>query len=769
MINKMRILLILFWIYTSILSPDNGNAFEPVGKKEKGVTISATIIEKGTRISLQNIKVYLRDLKTGEIVASPVTGTKGDFLVTVKPGKYIAIITSSGYDKFEEEIDVNPEKENNFLFRVIPQIINPYRVVIRQKTKKSEISKQPISLQDAASLPGSNRDVLKSVTNLPGVNSVSVFNGYGNGIVIRGSAQEDSLFTVNEHSIPGFYHFGGFESIIEPEMIDSIDYNAGGFSAEYGNAMGGVISMNIRNPRTDRIGGYANLGFLSSSFMVEGPVSEKDSFYFSLKRGFLDQYIKIAEKVDENRDNKIDFIEYPVYYDGSLMFNHTISEGNDLRLISIHSNDSMKFTNPEDPVSERYSDTLKYTEYFSTFMGEWHCKKGKLKSVLSPMYTLSQITWDQGERSYHKQQVNTFALSEKGEYRLNGTHKLTGGARLDSAHVNLDSNSMIIEKEGEISYDNQDLELKLNKDFNFFFPTVYLMDQVSAGDFTVTPGIHSFRDTYNKHNVFDPRLFVRYQITSKTAVKTAAGQYSQIPQYDEFLEPWGTRGLKPERSIHTVAGAEHYFTDDIFIDVQVYNKKFKDLAVRNIEDDPTLYSNEGSGRSYGAEILLRHNMTDNFFGWISYSYSVAKRKDGENEPERYFDSDIPHNLITVVSYKPNRYWSFGFRYQYASGAPYTDLLNVNTIYDTDNNEYIPQYSGPINNKRLPSHHIVDFRIDKYWILNNIILSTYLDFRNILQSKYVTSIEYNEDYTDQEKQLSADSEIPLIFLGMKIDF
>ncbi|RPJ83023.1 MAG: hypothetical protein EHJ94_00535, partial [Deltaproteobacteria bacterium] len=418
MSKKIKVFLILFWIYASISSPDNGNASEPVDEKETGVTIRATVIEKGTRISLQNVKVYLRDLKTDEIVVSSVTDSNGDFQVTVKPGQYHVIITSSGYDKFEEEIDVDPEQENDFLFRVIPQIINPYRVVIRQKKKKSEVSKQTISLQEAASLPGSNRDVLKSVTNLPGVNSVSVFNGYGNGIVIRGSAQEDSLFTVNEHSIPGFYHFGGFESIIEPEMIDSIDYNAGGFSAEYGNAMGGVISMNIRNPRTDRIGGYANLGFLSSSFMVEGPVSEKDSFYFSLKRGFIDQYIKIAEKVDENRDNKIDFIKYPAYYDGSLMFNHTISEGNDLRLISIHSNDSMKFTNPEDPVSERYSDTLKYTEYFSTFMGEWHCKKGKLKSVLSPMYTLSRITWDQGERSYHKQNVNTFALSEKGEYRL---------------------------------------------------------------------------------------------------------------------------------------------------------------------------------------------------------------------------------------------------------------------------------------------------------------------------------------------------------------
>ena len=94
-------------------------------------------------------------------------------------------------------------------------------------------------------------------------------------------------------------------------------------------------------------------------------------------------------------------------------------------------------------------------------------------------------------------------------------------------------------------------------------------------------------------------------------------------------------------------------------------------------------------------------------------------------------------------------------------------LNFPTL--PDNNEYIPSYSGPINNKRLSSHHQIDFRIDKYWILNDFIISTYIDFRNILQSKHVTSIEYNEDYTAQEEEVSVDSEVPLIFLGMKIDF
>jgi outer membrane receptor for ferrienterochelin and colicin len=316
---------------------------------------------------------------------------------------------------------------------------------------------------------------------------------------------------------------------------------------------------------------------------------------------------------------------------------------------------------------------------------------------------------------------------------------------------------------------SSDLELRLKKDFNFFYPTIYVMDQITAGKITVTPGIHMFRDTYNHYDLIDPRIFAKYQIRKETALKASLGLYSQMAQYDEFIEPWGTKGLKPEKSVHKVAGIEHYFTDSLFLDVQAYHKSFSDLVVRESADNPTHFTNDGRGESYGAEILLRQNMTDHFFGWISYSYSVAKRKDGPDKAARYFDSDIPHNFIAVMNYKPNRDWSFGVRYQYVSGSPYTDLKNMNTFYDVDNNEYIPLYTGDINTQRLPAHQQVDIRIDRYWLFDKFVLSTYLDFRNVFRSSYVASVEYNEDYTAKEPVKSLDSQIPMIFLGMKIDF
>lgn len=733
--------------------------------------VSGVVLEKGSRIPLAHTKIHIRDDQSRNIVQAPATDGKGFFEIGLVAGDYTLIIAASGYEKWEKTIKVPDPMQKDLVIRVIPQVLNPYHVIVRKKKDKPEVSAQSLSVTEAASVPGSGRDVLKSVTSLPGVNSVSVFNGYGKGISIRGSSQEDSLFLVGDHSIPAFYHFGGFESIVEPEMIESMDYNAGGFSAEYGNAMGGVVSMNLRRPRTDRFGGYVNLGLLSSSFMVEGPVGEKDSLSFGMKRGFIDRYIKMAEEVDDerNKDNDGRFLKYPVYYDANFAYCHRIAEGNEMRLTGIGADDTFEYADAETAVAERFSNTTNHRQRFATFIGEWDYKAGDVRSVLSPMVTSSRLTWDQGDRAYFKQNVNAMALNEKAEYRLNDTHRLKGGLRMDYMKVNLDSNSMVQEKEGEISYDHTDLELKINRDFSFFYPTVYLMDQVSLGRFTVTPGFHYFRDTENGHDLMDPRLSVRFRLTPATTLKTALGLYSQMPQYDECLKPWGTEGLEPERSVHAVAGIEHYFTDSLFLDVQAYKKTFSNLVVRESADNPTVYSNSGKGESYGAEIMLRQNMTDRVFGWISYAYAVARRTDGPGKAERYFDMDTPHNLVGVLNYKPNRNWSFGVRYQYVSGTPYTDLLNVNTRYDVDNDIYVPLYTGIVNEDRLTSHQQVDFRIDRYWLFDDCVLSAYLDFRNVFQSKYVTDMAYNPDYTAKEEVLSVDSEIPLIFVGMKIDF
>lgn len=746
-------------------------------KRALGTTVKGILLEKGTRKALNDITIYIRDLSTKAIAATLSTDEKGEFECRLEPGKYGVIIAAVGYEKLEEEINVEEDEERRLTLRLVPLTISPYEIIVREKKQSSEVSNQQLSVQEVNQIPGTNRDVLASIKNLPGVASVSVFNGYGNGIVIRGSAQEDSLFLVNDHSIGGFstiigfYHFGGIESIIEPELIESIDYIAGGFSAEYGDALGGVIDLNVKDPRTDRLGGYANLGLLSTSFMLEGPLGDKDSFAVSFKRGFLGWYVETMEDLEDDENNTLDYVEYPTYYDGSIIYRHAFSKNNDLKITAVTKSDTVDVKGDVDFVSERSSGHSTYKDQFVTLIGEWGYRTDDFRSVFLPMVSYSLTDANFGDRAYHKQFFDTYALTEKLEYQLNDVHRLKGGVGVKMVNAQLDSYSFALEKEGEIPNPNYDQEMRLKKDFFFYYPSLFLMDQIQLGRFALTLGINTIYDSHNEHALMDPRFTLKYQLTKDTTLKGATGLYSKRPLYDECVAPWGTKGLKPEKSIHGVLGVEHQFGENITLDVQSYYKSFYDMVVRTDDLDPSRYGNEGTGHAYGAEILLRHQMTDHFFGWISYGYSVARRKDGPDEEERYFDSDIPHSFTAVVSYKPNQYWSFGLKYAYASGLPYNDvdLDEMETLYNVDTDTYYPLYDGPINNGRLPDRQQLDLRIDKYWIFNNFILSTYLDFRNVLQHKNVIGKVYNKDYSESEDAYSIDSYVPLIFLGLKLDY
>ena len=743
--------------------------------KRPTFSIQGLLLEKGTRRALADIMVYIQDDTDKKIVATLTTDQAGRFQAQLLPGKYTVIIAAVGYDKLEQALKVNQHSDKNLTLRIVPTTINPYQIIVRSQKKSREVSQQKLNTEEANQVPGSSRDVLASIKNLPGISSSSAFNGYGNGIVIRGSSQEDSLFLVNNHAlgdfsdIGGLYHFGGFESIIEPELVDSVDYIAGGFSAEYGDALGGIIDLDIRDPRTDRFGGFANLSLLSTSLMLEGPISSKDSVAFSFKRGFLDQYIKIAQSTQDEENDDTEFIEYPTYYDGTAVYHHSFSKDNDFKLTAVGKSDSVEAKDDVEDVWQRESDRTLLEDKYITLMGEWDFQNDEFRSLLSPMVTYSYSNVVFGERAYHRQSFNTYELNEKIEYQLNQAHRLKAGMGLKINQVKIDSDSTTTPKEGEIENKNYDTEIRLNKDFTFYYPSLFVMDQIEIGRFTLTPGIHSIYDSHNEQALIDPRFNLIYALTENTSLKGATGLYSQMPQYDECVEPWGTKGLKPEKAIHGVLGAEHRISQNLTLDVQTYYKSFYDLAVRIDDRDTTRFGNEGSGFAYGAEILLRHQMTDHFFGWISYAYSVARRKDGPDKAERYFDSDMPHNFIAVASYKPNRYWSFGMKYQYASGLPYTDLLHTETIYDVDKDEYYPIYDGPINEDRLDPHQQLDLRIDKYWIFNNFIMSTYLDVRNVLQTKNIFQKEYNKDYTQSADFLNISSQVPLIFLGLKFDF
>jgi hypothetical protein len=169
-------------------------------------------------------------------------------------------------------------------------------------------------------------------------------------------------------------------------------------------------------------------------------------------------------------------------------------------------------------------------------------------------------------------------------------------------------------------------------------------------------------------------------------------------------------------------------------------------VVVNGQPVPENLDNAGIGRVYGAEFLLRKELTDRLFGWISYTLSRSERQDALGAPWRLADYDQTHNVTAVISYKLPRGWQIGGRFRFISGNVYTTVLGSRYLASSDS--YVASYDL-INSSRLPPFSQLDIRVDKTWTFDHWTLNVFLDLLNAYNNQAVNSVAYSYDYANRQ--------------------
>jgi hypothetical protein len=256
----------------------------------------------------------------------------------------------------------------------------------------------------------------------------------------------------------------------------------------------------------------------------------------------------------------------------------------------------------------------------------------------------------------------------------------------------------------------------------------------------------------------DPRLSARLAVRDGTTLKGGAGLYHQPPLLPYQTEEWGNPDLQEEGAWHYMVGVEQRIAGPLTADVQLYYKSLFDLALpseRIVSRDGApvreRYANAGTGKAYGAEVLLRWNPGGRFFGWLAYSLSRSVRDQdviGGTVTESGESYDQPHNLIALGTWDLPEVWegfAAGFRLRYASGNPYRRVAGA--VYDADADAYRPIYEESLGG-RVPDFFQLDLRFDKRWTYRTWILSAYLEAQNVTNRKNPEQPAYNHDYSQQ---------------------
>ncbi|MCY3932184.1 MAG: TonB-dependent receptor plug domain-containing protein [Acidobacteria bacterium] len=93
---------------------------------------------------------------------------------------------------------------------------------------------------------------MRAVAAIPGIASSEEWAKFN----LRGGLFRDTAIRIDGLEIFEPYHLkdfgrGGVFSIIDPKVIGSLDLIPGGFPAEYGDKMAGVLDMTMARPATD--------------------------------------------------------------------------------------------------------------------------------------------------------------------------------------------------------------------------------------------------------------------------------------------------------------------------------------------------------------------------------------------------------------------------------------------------------------------------------------------------------------------------------------
>ena len=329
-------------------------------------------------------------------------------------------------------------------------------VVINSNTRQKVDGVTTISPNIIRIIKGAQPGVENILKTLPGVN---ISNELSTQYSVRGGNFDENLVYVNEIEVyrPFLIRSGNQEglSFVNTDLVQNVDFSAGGFQAKYGDKLSSVLDINYRNPfgfgiRTD-------LSFLGGSLAAE-TVSKNGKFSGIAGVRYRDNSLILNNLETEGN------VE-PVFADAQTYLTYRFSDKfhlNFLGNISLNrynfqpENRQTNFGTLQEPVAllvfYEGNEEDQYQTYFGAFKANYFVNDNlTLKLIASAYHTIEQEYFDIFAQ-YRLGEVNT----NIGDDDLGEVEFSEGiGSQLTHARNDLDAFIVNAEHRGDYKIDEE--------------------------------------------------------------------------------------------------------------------------------------------------------------------------------------------------------------------------------------------------------------------------------------------------------------------------
>jgi hypothetical protein len=247
--TKNRILFLLFLLISL-------SAFAQTARV-KGIILD----ENNTPVA--NVNVVADDKTTS-------TNENGFYQLTVPANQEIMLVfTHTSLKKSVVKMTLKPNEDFEFNTVLTVNAEQLSGVVVSTGTRKRVEGITVIAPDVIRKIPGANAGVENIIKTLPGVYSN---NELSTSYAVRGGNYDENLVYVNEVEVyrPFLIRSGQQEglSFTNTDLVQNVDFSAGGFQAKYGDKLSSVLDITYRRPT--KFGASAEVSLLGGSVSLEG-------------------------------------------------------------------------------------------------------------------------------------------------------------------------------------------------------------------------------------------------------------------------------------------------------------------------------------------------------------------------------------------------------------------------------------------------------------------------------------------------------------------
>ena len=723
--------------------------------------------------------VAAAEVRFVEIDVSGKTDASGNFQFTgIAPGTYTLSIT---YPTHKTPTTAKIEVTTGDTTQVkiyLGAAVRLETVVVEGRRLPPTISRKEVRGSELIRIPGTGRDALKGLTTLP---SIGIPNDLFGILYIRGSAPGETLIYLDRTPLGYPFHYGGLFSTINSNSIEDIRIYAGGYGAEFGLDSQSVIDIRSRERLKKQWAGVIDLNIASPSGFVEAKIGDKG--YASLAGRFNAFNLILGPFFD---------FTFPTWSDYQLKFAYQLTPKHHLTLNGLGATDHFDFSNFG---SEETKEVGDFSAYFKNgFEAEGiHLRSDftdKLTSHLSLTRSHNFLNIHLGggsseddrpanERFIYNVKVNapTYTLREDISYKLTPSFQFEPGFLLAyspaKGHAHTSSPENIDFESDEEPLWTQELD-----DFNYTFQRAegYLQARYDPLSFlSIALGVRFDYLNLTEELSIQPRGSLSLTLPTNSTLRFAYGRYEQSPFAYQVLKEDGNINLKSSLTEHYIMELEHELSPQTELKFAVYYKDMQKLVTRSVNlnalfDDSdaavtTAYLNQGRGFVNGAEAFLRHRVSEKFFGWISYAYTHAERRETLGEVYKPFLFDNTHIVSIVANYSPTTRTEIGAKWQYSSGTsavPLHTLLSIQDPVTLGMHPVLSDVAGAIAPTEFQAYHRLDLRFSRKRTLWGLPVTAFTEIWNVYSSPNRTRFNFADRLIEEinTAEFANEEEFPL---------